>query len=81
MDTKLTLRLNKDIIEKAKVYARKRGQSLSGLVENYFRFIVYEKEPEELYTPLVRELSGIIELPAGYDLKEKYTDYLIEKYE
>jgi len=81
MDIKLTLKLDKDTIEKAEVYARRRGQSLSELVENYLRFIVREEEPEELYTPLLRELGGVVKLPAGYDLKEEYTKYLIEKYE
>lgn len=37
--TKLTLRLNEDVIERAKAYAAARGTSLSVLAENYFRLV------------------------------------------
>ncbi|MFQ5632319.1 MAG: DUF6364 family protein, partial [bacterium] len=36
MKKKLTLQLNKDVIEMAKFYARSKQTSLSILVENYF---------------------------------------------
>jgi hypothetical protein len=36
MEVKLTLKLNKSVIEKAKQYAKKRKRSLSKLVEDYF---------------------------------------------
>ena len=35
-DTKLTLRLDADAIDRAKRYARARGTSVSALVEGYF---------------------------------------------
>jgi hypothetical protein len=35
MDTKLTLKLNGDIIEQAKTYAKKKNTSLSKLIESY----------------------------------------------
>ena len=35
MDTKLTLKLNQEIIEKAKNYAAEKKLSLSRLIENY----------------------------------------------
>ena len=37
MDTKLTLKLNEDIIEKAKEYAKAKKISLSELIENYLQ--------------------------------------------
>lgn len=81
MATKLTLSLNQDVIDKAKAYARKNGVSLSLLVENYFRFIT-EKEPKEMkaISPLVRELSGIVDLPDEFDPHEEYTKHLTKKY-
>ncbi len=81
MPTKLTLSLNNDIIVNAKAYAKKNHTSLSVLAENYFRFLTekYIKETKTV-SPLVNELSGIIELPDNFDLKKKYTDYLTEKY-
>ncbi len=39
MNAKLTLNLNKEVIGKAKNYARVRNQSLSGMVQNYFAFL------------------------------------------
>ncbi len=81
MNTKLTLKLDKDIIEQAKIYAKNKQTSLSVLVANYFKSLADEKlETEIELSPIVQELSGIIELPDNFDLKEDYTNYLIEKY-
>ncbi len=81
MNTKLTLKLDKSAIERAKLYAKSRHTSLSALVENYFKSLAEEKQPTEMeLSPIVQELSGIIELPKDFDLKEDYTEYLIEKY-
>jgi hypothetical protein len=81
MDIKLTLKLNKRTIERAKAYARKRNQSLSKLVEGYFNLVTEERVPvaNEL-TPLVTELSGVIKLAKKRNLEEDYAAYLIEKY-
>jgi Family of unknown function (DUF6364) len=81
MDTKLTLKLNKRTIERAKAYARKRNQSLSKLVEGYFNLVTEERVPigNEL-TPLVTELSGVIKLAKKRNPKEDYAAYLIDKY-
>ena len=81
MDAKLTLKLDKGIIEHAKEYARKKNISLSRMVERYFKAVV-EKKPdkEKKYSPLVEELSGIINLDNDFDFREEYTDYLLEKY-
>ena len=82
METKLTLRLNDEVIERAKKYARQRKISLSKMVESYFDSLTREKEEKikTTITPLVESLSGVIDLPNDYDYKKEYTDYLIEKY-
>ena len=81
MDTKLTLKLDKDVINRMKIYAKKEQKSLSKIVENYF---IYLSETEYTavnnYSPLVRELSGIIDLKEQVDTKDEYVDYLAEKY-
>ena len=41
MKTKLTLRLDETVIERAKMYAAARGTSVSGLVEDYFRLVAH----------------------------------------
>ena len=59
MDTKLTLKLNKRVIERAKKYAKRNKQSLSGMVENYFNMIAEKDTLNDLeISPNVLELSG-----------------------
>ncbi len=81
MNNKLTLKLEQDIIEKAKDYATLHKTSLSKLIENYLHKITNETNGNEKITPLVKSLSGIIQLPADFDHKKAYTDFLINKYE
>ncbi len=81
MDTKLTLKLDQEIIEKAKRFARIRNTSLSMLIENYLQSITSQAEPAGNITPLVKSLSAIIELPENYDHKKEYADFLINKYQ
>ena len=80
MDTKLTLKLNEDIIEKAKEFAKARKTSLSALIENYLQKLTSDKKSKKEITPLVKSLSGIIHLPKDYGDKKDYTDYLSDKY-
>jgi hypothetical protein len=82
METKLTLRLNDNVIERAKVYARDHKVSLSKMIESYLDSITTPKEKEEKIniTPLVDSLSGVIDLPTGFDYKKAYRDHLEEKY-
>jgi hypothetical protein len=80
MNTKLTLKLNEDVIEKAKEYAKSKKTSLSVLIENYLQKLTNEKESKKTITPLVKSLSGVIKLPKNYNDKKDYTDYLTTKY-
>ena len=81
MNTKLTLKLNKRSIERAKKYARKNKQSLSVMVENYFNMIAEKKITDEIeISPNVLELTGIINLSENLDLKMIYRKHLEEKY-
>ena len=80
MDTKLTLKLDKEIINRAKLYAESKKISLSKLIESYLQVLTKESSSKENITPLVESLSGVIELPENYDDKVDYTDYLTKKY-
>lgn len=80
MDKKLTLSLDKAIIESAKNYAKSNNISLSKLIESYLATLTEKKRNSTEITPLVESLSGVISLNEDYDLKDDYTDYLIEKY-
>ena len=80
MDTKLTIRLNENVIERAKIYARRHKISLSKLVESYLDSITKVKGKISEITPLVESLSGVIDLPEDYDYKKDYANYLTKKY-
>ena len=81
MDTKLTLKLDKYVIDEAKRYAKKRNISLSGIVETYFKSLFEKKKSKKSYSPLINELSGVIYLDEGFDFRDDYADYLSEKYQ
>lgn len=80
MDTKLTLNVDKNVIEQAKEYAKLHKISLSRLIESYLSSLNVKKDKEIEITPLVKSLSGVITLENDFNYKESYTDYLIEKY-
>ena len=80
METKLTLKLDKAIINSAKKYAQNNNKSLSKLVETYFRNLVSQSDKEKVkYSPLVEELSGVISEKDINGLE--YVEYLEGKYE
>lgn len=82
MNTKLTLTIEKEVIEIAKKYAKERGQSLSEMVENYFKFVTTDsiKIKENQLSPRVRKLRGIIKTDENLDYKQLLTEELSKKY-
>jgi hypothetical protein len=80
METKLTLRMRKSVIEKAKKYAHDQRISLSRMIEIYLESVTASREKEVGTTPLVESLSGVIELESDFDYKKEYSNYLTEKY-
>lgn len=81
MNTKLTLTIERSVIEKAKKYARKRERSLSDLIENYLKALTNEPATnEDTLTPAVKSLKGSFKLPENFDYKKELTHRLSEKY-
>jgi hypothetical protein len=80
METKLTLRLKKNVIDRAKRYANDHETSLSKLIENYLSAITMESKAVMKISPLVQSLSGVIQLSKDEDAKVKYHEHLNEKY-
>ena len=82
MNTKLTLNLNKSVIEQAKDYAKNNRVSLSKLIENYLSSLTTksEKKIKPKVSPLVKSLTGVIPDETKNDYKAGYHDYLSEKY-
>lgn len=83
MSTKLTLTLDKEVIETAKAYAKLKGQSLSEMVENYFKLLTVKgnKLNENQLSPKVRQLKGIIKTKEKIDYKHILTEELAKKYD
>ena len=87
MDTKLTLNLDKRVINKAKTYAKKQGRSLSDLIETYLKVLtsgekIDEEELMSKISPEIRSLVGILKskYPKDINYKDIVSDYLTEKY-
>ncbi|MGF1566358.1 MAG: DUF6364 family protein [Flavobacteriales bacterium] len=81
MDSKLTLKLNQDVIQRAKHYAEAHNISLSRLIENYLQSLTGLGPSSVIITPLVQSLSGIIDEASIVSDKDGYADYLKKKYE
>lgn len=81
MNTKLTLTIEQSVIEKAKIYARKRERSLSDLIENYLKALTIEESTKESeLSPIVSYLKGSYKMPKDFDYKKELTDRLAEKH-
>ena len=77
MNTKLTLRLEKSLIDHAKEYAQLHGKSVSQIVSDFFRVIPPSPEKRKL-SPLTRKLYGCLKSTgAGED---EYRKHLERKY-
>ncbi|WP_456425758.1 DUF6364 family protein [Rhodocaloribacter sp.] len=85
MQTKLTLRLEEELIRKAKRYARARGKSVSQLVADHFRALTgttEERLDTEELPPLTRSLLGAFEGEGGApgNPEEAYRKHLEAKH-
>ena len=66
MTTKLTLTVEKSIIERAKYYAKNTGRSLQELIENYLETITSDSVESEL-SPKLKKIVGAVNLPQDFD--------------
>ena len=85
MDTKLTLKLDKKVIEKAKEYAAKQKISVSFIVENYLKAITSMEKSDQKEEIKISDFVNSIplgngEIPADFDYKNDRQEYLVEKY-
>jgi hypothetical protein len=78
MNTKLTLNIDKEIIEEAKTYAKNHHVSLSKLIENYLNSLTRKSKKKTSVSLLVESLTGII--PNDYDERVDYRNYIDKKY-
>lgn len=84
MNAKLTLSLDKEVIEQAKAYAKERGISLSKMLENYLK-VITSKEPKDKkkieISPFVKSLAVPGLKPrTKEEMRKEYGEYLEKKY-
>ncbi len=79
MNTKLTLRLDEELIKSAKIYASQYGKSVSQMVADYFYLLdkKHSGEPTGL-PPIVKSLKGSLR-GANID-EDDYKSHLEDKY-
>ena len=82
MRTKLTLRLDEELIDQAKRFAQTRGKSLSQIVEDHFRGLTRSDEGRDRThlpeAPITHSLRGLLK---GEVVEEAdYRRHLEEKY-
>jgi hypothetical protein len=80
MTTKLTLTIEKDIIEKAKIYAKGTQRSLSEMVQKYLESLVDSKGTNKSSTPIVEKIAGSLPLPSDFDGDAAIDEYFSKKY-
>jgi hypothetical protein len=81
MPVKLTLSVEKNVIERAKRFSRRQHKSLSKLVEGYLRELTGVPSGREDISPKVAALSGVIPPRAiRGERRGDYADFLEEKY-
>ncbi len=85
MDVKLTLKLDKFVIDRAKEYATTHKRSLSRIIESYLQSLAIQNDSKNSnediqISPFVKSMSSGVHIPADLDYKKEYSDYLTEKY-
>lgn len=84
MDAKLTIKLNKNVINKAKDYASIQKRSLSRIIESYLNSLVSHTnsvpEDEIQISEFIKSMSSGVQIPIDIDTKKEYSDYLSKKH-
>jgi hypothetical protein len=80
MTTKLTLTVEKTVIEKAKSYAKRTGRSLSELIEKYLESITNDEKNDNQLSPKLKKIVGAVKLPKDFDEEKELRTYLEKKH-
>ena len=81
MNSKLTLRLDDNLIQSAKKYSAKTGKSVSKIVSNYFALIDATLSEKPLaISRLTSSLRGCLKNASAAVSEEDYKEYLERKY-
>lgn len=81
MNTKLTLKMDRTVVDRAKRYAQRNGRSLSGIAEDYFRtFVGTAPEQGPRLSGTVAQLAGIARTGRVADHRTVYRRHIEAKY-
>ena len=79
MQSKLTLRLDDNLIRRAKAYARRTGKSVSGIVADFFARL--DERPEQEHATLPPAVQSLVGALGEKSVEEAdYRRYLEEKH-
>lgn len=81
MGTKLTLQLDDALIKDIKKIAKAKRVSLSSMVSNYFKSLLNYQKKEEIKSPILLEITGILSPRIdNKKLIKSYKKHIEEKY-
>ena len=82
MYAKLTLKLDKDVIDRAKEYAAKHKRSLSQIIESYLLLLTSEDDYNRdiQISSFVKSMASGVHIPPHLDDKKEYSNHLAKKY-
>lgn len=81
MNTKLTLTIEQEVIDRAKQYAKGENRSLSDIIENYLKVLTDKDTKAETHLhPAVASLKGTFKMPKDFDYKQELERRREEKY-
>ncbi|MEP6594999.1 MAG: DUF6364 family protein [Ginsengibacter sp.] len=78
MNTKLTLSLDKEVIERARKVAKSNGRTLSNLVESQLKLLMKDSNTDEIH-PEIKRLMGKIHLPSNFNHKTEIKRIMAKK--
>jgi macrodomain Ter protein organizer (MatP/YcbG family) len=80
MTKKLTLSVEKEVIERAKKYAKSKERSLSDIIEVYLKAITSDEKSEDEIAPITKSLRGSFPKPDYSDYKKELQEILKKKH-
>ena len=78
MTTKLTLSIDQEKVKKIKRISKKRGRSVSNLIEDYIDIIDKNENAKKLDIMKIKGAFGTVS--KDFDWKKVKMNYLVEKY-
>ncbi len=72
MKARLNITIEENLLKEAKLYAEKKGSSVSQLVEDYFESLTIKSKKKSLLDILDELPKSKIDFPKDFDFKKEY---------